>query len=92
MWAEEKGWEQGFFPRPNMSPLRIVEFTESTGPEIFFVTGLMNFVTAIARLVCPDLLITFYKHLFRAQYKLDSNFSYLLLIFIRCYVSMCLLV
>ena len=26
------------------------------GPKLFFVTGLVIFVTAVARLVCPDLL------------------------------------
>ena len=26
------------------------------GPKIFFVTGLVIFATAVARLVCPDLL------------------------------------
>ena len=26
------------------------------GPKLIFVTGLVNFVTAVARLVCPDLL------------------------------------
>ena len=26
------------------------------GPKFFFVTGLVNFVTAVARLVCPDLV------------------------------------
>ena len=26
------------------------------GLELFFVTGLVKFVTAVARLVCPDLL------------------------------------
>ena len=26
------------------------------GPKLFFVTGLVNLVTAVARLVCPDLL------------------------------------
>ena len=27
-----------------------------TGPKLFFVTGLVIFVTTVARLVCPDLL------------------------------------
>ena len=26
------------------------------GPKLFFVTGLVMFATAVARLVCPDLL------------------------------------
>ena len=26
------------------------------GPKLIFVTGLVKFVTAVARLVCPDLL------------------------------------
>ena len=26
------------------------------GPKLFFVTGLVKFVAAVARLVCPDLL------------------------------------
>ena len=26
------------------------------GPKLFFVTGLVIFVTAVARLVCPDML------------------------------------
>ena len=26
------------------------------GPKLFFVTGLVIFATAVARLVCPDLL------------------------------------
>ena len=26
------------------------------GPKLFFVTGLVKFATAVARLVCPDLL------------------------------------
>ena len=26
------------------------------GPKLFFVTGLVTFVTAVARLVCPDLI------------------------------------
>ena len=26
------------------------------GPKLFFVTGLVKFVTVVARLVCPDLL------------------------------------
>ena len=26
------------------------------GPELIFVTGFVKFVTAVARLVCPDLL------------------------------------
>ena len=26
------------------------------GPKLFFVTGLVIFITAVARLVCPDLL------------------------------------
>ena len=42
------------------------------GPKLFFVTRLVRFVTAVARLVCPEsgpawvVIITFCKHLFRA--------------------------
>ena len=41
------------------------------GPELIFVTGLVKFVTAVASLPGPAwvVLITFYKHLFRAQYS-----------------------
>ena len=30
--------------------------TKVLGPKLFFVTDLVQFVTAVARLVCPDLL------------------------------------
>ena len=36
--------------RPNRSRITVL------GPKLFFVTGLVIFVTAVARLVCPDLL------------------------------------
>ena len=31
-------------------------YTHVLGPKLFFVTGLVIFVSAVARLVCPDLL------------------------------------
>ena len=31
-------------------------FAKVLGPELIFPTGLVKFVTAVARLVCPDLL------------------------------------
>ena len=31
-------------------------YMRELGPKLIFVTGLVIFVTAVARLVCPDLL------------------------------------
>ena len=36
--------------------LPIPNAADVLGPELIFVTGLVIFVTAVARLVCPDLL------------------------------------
>ena len=45
--AQKKGWR-------DENPVAV----RSTvlGPKLIFVTGLVIFVTAVARLVCPDLL------------------------------------
>ena len=37
-------------------PARSHKEREILGPKLFFVTGLVIFATAVARLVCPDLL------------------------------------
>ena len=36
--------------------LSSIKGVEILGPKLFFVTGLVIFATAVARLVCPDLL------------------------------------
>ena len=55
-----KGDRECIFRRqPGATLQSITTFTRSLGilgPKLFFVTGLVIFVTAIARLVCPDLL------------------------------------
>ena len=43
--------ELNHVPHPSRSDLAIV-----LGPELIFVTGLVTFVTAVVRLVCPNLL------------------------------------
>ena len=37
-------------------PIIIVECSNVLGPKLIFVTGLVKFVTAVARSVYPDLL------------------------------------
>ena len=36
--------------------IAFVKSADVLGPKLIFVTGLVIFVTAVARLVCPDLL------------------------------------